>query len=137
MPAFLTKMLNVKINAAVCRATQGRTRMLVRALHAGAKTAHFANGTKVKVVHPIIVYHIPKHKEGVDIEGFEGEVQKNCAHYKGKTLSANFPYVVKFQQKIGDTEAKFVAHLVSLKYCLLTALLGYIVLERWQESLAV
>ncbi len=69
------------------------------------------DGAKVKVVKPIKVFHVPKHAE-LDLQGLEGTVQKNASQYKGKTLSANLPIVVKF-----ETPAKFLAHLVSRPHC--------------------
>ena len=49
-----------------------------------------AEGTRVRVKQSIMVYHAPKRKEGLDLEGMEGEVQAYVDDYKGKKLSTKF-----------------------------------------------
>ena len=84
----------------------------------GSSTGLFKEGQKVKVVSPITLFSVPKHPEGLSIEGMEGEVFKDVSNFKGKVLSANLPYVVKFKKTIGEADVKFQAHLVG---CLLGA----------------
>jgi hypothetical protein len=73
-----------------------------------------AEGTTVKVVKPIKVWHVPKFPDGVDLEGMQGVVVKDVAQYKGKTLSANLPYRVAFETEKDGAPIKFQAHLVSV-----------------------
>lgn len=90
-----------------------RAPLSVRASLGGSNGASvFADGQKVKVSKPVKVFHVPKHPEGVELEGMVGEVQKNCTQFKGKVLSANFPYVVKFITKMNGADVKFSVHLV-------------------------
>ncbi len=58
-------------------------------------TGLYKEGAKVKVVKPITLFSVPKHPEGVNIEGFVGDVFKDVSTFKGKALSASLPYVVK------------------------------------------
>ena len=62
----------------------------------------------------VVVYHIPKRAEGVDVQGWEGTVVKDVTEYKGKTLSANLPYKVQFSmEKEGSSKPlKVFIHLV-------------------------
>ncbi|NJO41569.1 MAG: ferredoxin--nitrite reductase [Cyanobacteria bacterium CRU_2_1] len=62
-------------------------------------------GDRVRVKESVIVYHHPTHRnEPFDIKGQEGEVIGFANEWQGKAISANFPIVVKF-------ENKFKAHL--------------------------
>lgn len=62
-------------------------------------------GDRVKVTESVIVYHHPEHKQKpFDIKGLEGELMKIVTEWQGRPVSANFPYLVKF-------EKKFKAHL--------------------------
>ncbi len=62
-------------------------------------------GDRVKVIESVIVYHHPQHKkEGFDIKGMEGELIEIITEWQGRPVSANFPYLVKFDKK-------FKAHL--------------------------
>jgi hypothetical protein len=77
--------------------------------------AALADGTKVKVVKPIKVYHVPKLGAELDLEGLEGVVQRDVTQFKGVVLSANLPYLVKFSQPAADGKAvNFTAHLVRM-----------------------
>lgn len=66
-----------------------------------------------------MVYHAPKRKEGLDLEGLEGEVLAYVDDYKGKKLSSNLPVKVRFLlDNEGGKETKFFSHLVSAAaYC--------------------
>ena len=66
-------------------------------------------GTRIRVRGPLVVYHVPKHPE-LNIEGFEGEVKEVVTTFKGKPVSATFPYKVQLVTK-GDDSRKFFAHL--------------------------
>eukprot|EP00878_Enallax_costatus_P001387 GHUV01001537.1.p1 GENE.GHUV01001537.1~~GHUV01001537.1.p1 ORF type:complete len:114 (+),score=23.12 GHUV01001537.1:130-471(+) len=71
----------------------------------------FADGTKIKVVKSVKVYHAPKQTQGLDLEGMEGTVVKNVLNYKGKQLSANLPYQIVFQIERDGKPAKLICHL--------------------------
>lgn len=62
-------------------------------------------GDRVQVTESVIVYHYPKNKQKpMDIKGMEGELIEIVTEWQGRPVSANFPYLVKF-------EKKFKAHL--------------------------
>ena len=63
---------------------------------------------------PITVFHSPKHKPGLELEGMEGTVSAVVKEHKGKELSANLPVRVQFElpAKDGGKETKLIAHLV-------------------------
>jgi hypothetical protein len=64
-------------------------------------------GDRVRVIESVIVYHIPGGKgQPVEIKGHEGLVDKMLTEWKGRPVSANFPWIVKF-----DEPKKFRAHL--------------------------
>ncbi|OIV94180.1 hypothetical protein TanjilG_04107 [Lupinus angustifolius] len=67
-------------------------------------------GARVKVKVPLKVYHIPKVAE-FDLTGLEGEIKQYVALWKGKRISANFPYKVQFLTDIQGRPVKFFAHL--------------------------
>ncbi|KAI3498159.1 hypothetical protein L1887_33928 [Cichorium endivia] len=70
-------------------------------------------GARVRVKVPLKVYHVPKVKE-VELNGKEGKIKEYVAVWKGKQISANFPYKIEFLEKLegrGDTPVKFFAHL--------------------------
>ncbi len=57
-------------------------------------------GDRVKVKESVIVYHHPEHKkEPFDIKGIEGELTDIITEWQGRPVSANFPYLVKFDKK--------------------------------------
>jgi Ferredoxin thioredoxin reductase variable alpha chain len=54
-------------------------------------------GDRVRVNTSVIIYHHPKHRgQAVDIQNFEGTIDKIATEWKGRPVSANFPLVVKF-----------------------------------------
>lgn len=62
-------------------------------------------GDRVRVSESVIVYHHPSSRnEAYDLKGQEGEVIGIASEWQGKTISANFPIVVKFDKR-------FKAHL--------------------------
>ncbi|KAI3719604.1 hypothetical protein L6452_20506 [Arctium lappa] len=70
-------------------------------------------GAKVRVKVPLKVYHIPKVPE-VELNGKEGKIKEYVAVWKGKNISANFPYKIEFLETLegrGDKPVKFFAHL--------------------------
>ncbi len=71
-------------------------------------------GTRVRVKSPLTVYHHPEHKgEGFNIEGLEGEIIAIHTSWKGRPISANYPYEVRFTPKlvvhVGDHELEPIA----------------------------
>ena len=70
-------------------------------------------GARVRVKVPLKVYHIPKVPE-VELNGKEGKIKDNISIWKGKNISATFPYKIEFFEKLegrGDAPVKFFAHL--------------------------
>lgn len=68
-------------------------------------------GARVRVKVPLKVYHVPRVPE-VDITGMEGELKQYVGLWKGKRISANFPYKVQFVIDVeGRGAVKFFAHL--------------------------
>jgi hypothetical protein len=68
-------------------------------------TESFSVGDRVRVAQPVVVYHHPDHRnQGFELQGQEGEVVQVVKEYKGRPVSANFPYLVKLG-------AKFKVHL--------------------------
>ncbi len=65
----------------------------------------FPVGTRVRVKESVIVYHHPEHrKQTFDIKDLEGEVIAIIKDWRGRPVSANYPVVVRFDEK-------FKAHL--------------------------
>ena len=63
-------------------------------------------GDRVRVKTSVVIYHHPKHRgQGFDIVNLEGTIDKVATEWKGRPISANFPYVVKFDSN------NFKAHL--------------------------
>ena len=57
-------------------------------------------GDRVRVSASVVVYHHPEHRgEAFDIKGEEGEVMRIVSEWQGKSISANFPVLVKFSKK--------------------------------------
>lgn len=57
-------------------------------------------GDQVRVKESVIVHHHPEHKnQPFDIQGFEGEVKSIATEWKGKQISANYPYLIQFTKK--------------------------------------
>jgi len=67
-------------------------------------------GDRVKVKGPLKVYHVPKMPE-FDLGGIEGVLNDYVAIWKGKRISANFPYKVQFNMEVNGRPIKFYAHL--------------------------
>lgn len=64
----------------------------------------FPVGSRVRVAKSVVVYHHPAHRnQAFDMQGQEGEVTEVVREWHGKPVSANLPYLVKF-------EGKFKAH---------------------------
>lgn len=62
-------------------------------------------GDRVRVKESVVVFHHPQHRnEAFDLQGQEGEVINIASEWQGKAISANMPFVVKF-------DGKFRAHL--------------------------
>lgn len=60
----------------------------------------FPIGSLVRVAESVIVYHHPEHRnEAFDLKGQEGEVFQVIRELHGRPVSANLPYVVKFDKK--------------------------------------
>lgn len=68
-------------------------------------------GTRVKVVTSLMVYHAPKQKAGLDLEGMEGELVAWVDQYKGKVLSTSLPAKIKFIMEVDGKDKPFFAHL--------------------------
>lgn len=71
-------------------------------------------GDAVRVVESVVVYHVPKKNQGVDLKGMEGQVVSDARQYKGKEISANLPWKVQFEMEAeepGKKNTKFFAHL--------------------------
>ncbi len=87
--------------------------LVVKASGGNGAGGAFQPGQKVKVTSSIKIYHAPKHPTGLDLSGMEGTVVKDVTDYKGKVLSANFPYKVEFVLPAVEGKApKVQAHLV-------------------------
>ncbi|MEM8641305.1 MAG: ferredoxin-thioredoxin reductase variable chain [Cyanobacteria bacterium P01_G01_bin.54] len=62
-------------------------------------------GDRIRVTESVVVYHHPGHrKQPFDLQGLEGEVTAIVTEWQGRPISANFPVLVKF-------ENRFRAHL--------------------------
>jgi hypothetical protein len=66
-------------------------------------------GTKVRVSASVVVYNHPEHRnQPFDMNGQEGEIVALASQFQGKTISANYPYIVQFAPKhkihLGDHE---------------------------------
>ena len=71
-------------------------------------------GARIRVSQPVTVFHSPKHKPSLSLEGLEGTVTAVVKEHKGKELSANLPIRVQFALPAADggKETKLIAHLV-------------------------
>lgn len=68
-------------------------------------------GAKVRVKVPLKVHHVPRVPE-VDLTGMEGTLKLYVGMWKGKRISANFPYKIEFYTNVeGRGPVKFFAHL--------------------------
>jgi len=71
-------------------------------------------GDAVRVVESVMVYHVPKKNQGIDLKGMNGQVVGDARVYKGKEISANLPWKVQFEiqpEEEGKKNTKFFAHL--------------------------
>ena len=66
-------------------------------------------GTKIRVLGPLKVYHVPKNPD-LDIGGMEGVVKDVVTTFKGKPISATFPYKCQLATS-GEESRKFFVHL--------------------------
>eukprot|EP00798_Chlamydomonas_sp_ICE-L_P009792 gene9792-7681_t len=104
-------MLSSRVSSArIGSRTAARPTVVVRSLGYGT-TGAFPDGSKVKVNAPLIVWHVPKHPEGLQLEGLVGEVEKDASQYKGKVLSPLHPIVVKYVKNFDGKDVKFKVHL--------------------------
>ncbi|KAG8037937.1 hypothetical protein GUJ93_ZPchr0006g46370 [Zizania palustris] len=69
-------------------------------------------GKRVRVTAPIRVYHVVKAPD-LDVQGMEGVVKQYVAVWKGKRITANFPFKVEFHLDVeGQPKpVRFFAHL--------------------------
>lgn len=57
-------------------------------------------GDRVRVVQSVIVYTHPEHRnKPFDLKGMEGEVVEIIKEWQGRPVSANLPFLVKFDKK--------------------------------------
>lgn len=60
----------------------------------------FPAGSRVRVAQSVIVYHYPGHRnEPFDLKGHEGDVAEVVREWQGRPVSANLPYLVKFENR--------------------------------------
>ena len=71
-------------------------------------------GSRVRVKQSIVVYHVPKRKEGLDIKGMEGSIASNVRRSGEVQLTPNYPWKIQFEQEAseGKKPKKFFVHLV-------------------------
>uniref|UniRef100_A0A0D3F815 AP2/ERF domain-containing protein n=1 Tax=Oryza barthii TaxID=65489 RepID=A0A0D3F815_9ORYZ len=69
-------------------------------------------GKRVRVTAPVRVYHVMKAPD-LDIKGMEGVVKQYVAVWKGKRITANFPFKVEFHLSVEgqDKAVRFFVHL--------------------------
>uniref|UniRef100_A0A0E0CNX3 Ferredoxin thioredoxin reductase alpha chain domain-containing protein n=1 Tax=Oryza meridionalis TaxID=40149 RepID=A0A0E0CNX3_9ORYZ len=69
-------------------------------------------GKRVRVTAPVRVYHVMKAPD-LDIKGMEGVVKQYVAVWKGKRITANFPFKVEFHLSVEgqDKPVRFFVHL--------------------------
>ena len=74
----------------------------------------FRIGSRVRVKQSIMVYHVPKRKEGLDIKGMEGSIASNVRRLGEVELSPNYPWKIQFEAEgsEGKKPKKFFVHLV-------------------------
>jgi Ferredoxin thioredoxin reductase variable alpha chain len=57
-------------------------------------------GDRVRVVQSVIVYTHPEHRnKPFDVKGMDGEVVEIMKEWQGRPVSANLPFIVKFDKK--------------------------------------
>uniref|UniRef100_A0ACD5YT90 Uncharacterized protein n=1 Tax=Avena sativa TaxID=4498 RepID=A0ACD5YT90_AVESA len=70
-------------------------------------------GKRVRVTAPLRVYHVVKAPD-LDIQGLEGVIKQYVGVWKGKRITANFPFKVEFQVAV-ETQPKPVKLFVHLR----------------------
>ena len=70
-------------------------------------------GKRVRVTAPLRVYHVVKAPD-LDIQGMEGVIKQYVGVWKGKRITANFPFKVEFQLTV-ETQPKPVKLFVHLR----------------------
>ncbi|XP_047077319.1 ferredoxin-thioredoxin reductase, variable chain-like [Lolium rigidum] len=70
-------------------------------------------GRRVRVTAPLRVYHVVKAPD-LDVQGLEGVIKQYVGVWKGKRITANFPFKVEFQVAV-DTQPKPVKLFVHLR----------------------
>lgn len=108
---MLAQRASSRCPSSACSRPFSRGSLKVRAFGDSHSTGVFKEGDQVKVVRPITLYSVPKHPDGVNIEGMVGNVFKDVSVHKGKVLSASLPYIVKFVTEMNGAPVKFQAHL--------------------------
>ncbi|WP_299414360.1 ferredoxin-thioredoxin reductase variable chain [Acaryochloris sp. IP29b_bin.148] len=57
-------------------------------------------GDQVRVKESVICHHHPEHRnQPFDIKGLEGELIQVIQDWQGREVSANYPYLVKFNKR--------------------------------------
>lgn len=57
-------------------------------------------GDRVRVKESVVVYNNPTHRnQAFDIQGMEGEIMALANEWHGKPISANYPLLVRFDNK--------------------------------------
>lgn len=74
------------------------------------KETEIGPGSKIRVKESLVVYHVGK-LPNLNLQGLEGEVKEHIVEWKGKTVSATFPYKVQFFKEVDGKQVKFFAHL--------------------------
>jgi Ferredoxin thioredoxin reductase variable alpha chain len=67
---------------------------------------------QVKVKDDLTVYHVPGFKQGLELKGKEGIVDKNVTMFNGIKLSPNMPWKVQFEAENKGKTKKFFVHMV-------------------------
>uniref|UniRef100_A0ACD5Z399 Uncharacterized protein n=1 Tax=Avena sativa TaxID=4498 RepID=A0ACD5Z399_AVESA len=70
-------------------------------------------GKRVRITAPLRVYHVVKAPD-LDIQGMEGVIKQYVGVWKGKRITANFPFKVEFQVAV-ETQPKPVKLFVHLR----------------------
>lgn len=68
----------------------------------------------MRVSSPVRVWHVPKFRDGLDVQGLEGKVIQNVSNFRGLRLSPSKPWKVMLDARGPAGEpVKVVMHLVS------------------------
>nr|AAU93930.1 plastid ferredoxin-thioredoxin reductase variable chain subunit A [Helicosporidium sp. ex Simulium jonesi] len=69
-------------------------------------------GATVRVTSPITVWHVPKFRKGMNVQGLQGKIMQNVSVFRGVPLSPSKPWKVAIDAKDPAGQAfKFVMHL--------------------------